>query len=254
MQLPDRRLHLAKQFTARLDDQQQFGAVFCFPLPDVNRGQAGHDIDAGRQMPAHQMVGDPAGAGLVRAGAKDGAVFGIHGRQDTPSRAGTQNRRVGVLYFPPFSESYIPMFGSRLPFLLLLVFPLLELYLLIKAGGIVGAWPVVLWVIVVGLFGVSLIQSQGMATAERVRAALARGETPALGMLEGLVVVVAGVLLLIPGLISDAIALALLIPPVRQAAIRRFLKKTAVVSPSGSGPRPGTSGSRTLEGEYRRED
>ncbi|MBI3772505.1 MAG: FxsA family protein [Gammaproteobacteria bacterium] len=146
------------------------------------------------------------------------------------------------------------MFVSRVPFLLLLVFPLLELYLLIKAGGIFGAWPVVLWVIVVGLFGVSLIQSQGMATAERVRAALARGETPAMGMLEGLVMVVAGVLFLVPGLLSDAVALVLMIPPVRRAVIRRLIKSATGQPPRGPGVRPQASGERVLEGEYRRED
>jgi UPF0716 protein FxsA len=145
------------------------------------------------------------------------------------------------------------MFNSRLPFLLLLAFPLVELYLLIKVGGIFGAWPVVLWVIGAGFFGVSLIQSQGIATAERVRAALSRGETPAMGMLEGLAMVVAGVLFLVPGLLSDAMALVLMIPPVRRAVIRRFIKSTTGQSPRGPGFRQ-PPGERVLEGEYRRED
>lgn len=142
------------------------------------------------------------------------------------------------------------MFASRVPFLLLLVFPLVELYFLIKAGGIFGAWPVVLWVILAAVFGVSLIQSQGFATAERVRAALARGETPAMGMLEGMALIAAGVLFLIPGLLSDAVAIALLIPPVRRALIRHFVRSATVPPPQG--PKP--SGPRVLEGEYRRED
>ena len=92
------------------------------------------------------------------------------------------------------------------------------------------------------------MRAQGLATLLRARAALAKGEVPALELLEGAVLLIAGALLLTPGFITDATGFACLVPSVR----RRLILATVSLRPAGT-PRPrsgpGHDG-RTLEGEY----
>jgi UPF0716 protein FxsA len=140
--------------------------------------------------------------------------------------------------------------------ILLLLFigvPLVEIYFLIKVGGVVGAIPTVFLVVFTAMLGVLLLRFQGMSTLQRVQDTMARGEVPAVPVLEGALLLVAGALLLTPGFVTDGIGFLLLIPPLRQAMVRAWLRRF-IVPPRG-GPRPPEEqGPRTIEGEYRRED
>jgi len=89
-------------------------------------------------------------------------------------------------------------------FLLFLLIPLLEIYLLIKVGGIIGALPTVFIVVFTAVLGAWLLRIQGLSTLMRVRSTLAQGGIPAVEMLEGAVLLVAGALLLTPGFFTDA--------------------------------------------------
>lgn len=144
----------------------------------------------------------------------------------------------------------MPLF--RLLFVLFLAIPLIEIYLLIQVGSIIGAWPTVLLVVATALIGVSLLRLQGIATLLRVQAALAAGELPTMAMLEGAVLLVAGALLLTPGFFTDALGFAALVPPWRQALVR-FILRRATVSMMA---RPGGESrhSRTIDGDYTRLD
>ena len=140
-------------------------------------------------------------------------------------------------------------------FLFFLLVPLLEIYLLIKVGGVIGAFPTVFLVVFTAILGAWLLRLQGFATLARVRATLAQGGIPALEMLEGAVLLAAGALLLTPGFFTDALGFALLIPALRRALILRLMKNFFVPPGGGSqGPQGPSSGPRTIEGEYRRED
>ena len=108
-------------------------------------------------------------------------------------------------------------------------------------------------VVVMAVLGVALIRIQGFSTLRRLQGALLRGESPAMGLLEGMVIMAAGVLLLIPGFFTDVIGLLCLVPMVRRALIAYLLRHHVFISP-GRGPRDSGQGPRTLEGEYRRED
>ena len=142
--------------------------------------------------------------------------------------------------------------------ILLLLFigvPLVEIYFLIKVGGVVGALPTVFLVVFTAVLGVMLLRFQGISTMQRVQATLARGEVPAVPMLEGALLLVAGALLLTPGFVTDAIGFLLLIPPLRQALVRAWLRRFIVPPRGPGGPRPPEDqGPRTIEGEFRRED
>jgi len=148
--------------------------------------------------------------------------------------------------------------------LLLLFFtvPLVEIYVLLEVGGIIGALPTIGLVVLTAVIGAGLIRAQGISTLGRVQQELDRGEIPAVSIIEGALLLVAGALLLTPGFVTDSLGFLILIPPLRRWAVEAFLKKRLAVAggpPNGGGPHgsggagPG-AGPRVIEGEYRRED
>ncbi len=142
----------------------------------------------------------------------------------------------------------------RILFLLFLLVPILEIYLLIKVGNVIGAPLTVAAVVFTAVLGALLLRFQGLLTFQRVQQALARGELPTVAMLEGVVLLVAGALLLTPGFFTDAIGFLGLIPPLRRAMILKLLQQgTFGRRPPGPRP-PHDQGPRVIEGEYRRED
>ena len=145
----------------------------------------------------------------------------------------------------------------QLLFLLFLLVPIIEIYLLIQVGGVIGPLPTILLVILTALLGAVLLRFQGLATLQRVQTAMARGELPTMAMFEGVVLLISGALLLTPGFFTDAIGFAGLIPPLRQRLISTFIKHAVHVGTSGFGTDASSDkehGPRTLEGEFRRED
>jgi UPF0716 protein FxsA len=140
-------------------------------------------------------------------------------------------------------------------FLLFLLVPLVEIYFLIKVGNLIGAVPTIALVVFTALLGAMLLRFQGWATLQRTRMTMERGELPALEMLEGVLLLFAGALLLTPGFVTDAFGFALLVPPLRQAVIRWFLKKSDVRFQGVDEVPPRRSARHhTIEGEYRRDD
>jgi UPF0716 protein FxsA len=109
--------------------------------------------------------------------------------------------------------------------LALVAFPLLEVALLIRASRLIGAGGVALIIIVTGIAGIVVVQQQGLKTFTRTLAALHAGRSGLEPMIDGLLRVTAGVLLILPGLVTDVVGLALLIPAVRQLVARSGLAK-----------------------------
>lgn len=103
--------------------------------------------------------------------------------------------------------------------------PLTELYLLIEVGSRIGALPTVALCLLTAALGGVLVRWQGIGVMMRLRETMARREVPAIEMLEGAAVLVAGVLLMLPGFVSDTLGLLLLIPPLRRAAILFLLRR-----------------------------
>jgi UPF0716 protein FxsA len=142
----------------------------------------------------------------------------------------------------------------RLLFILFLLVPLLEIYLLVQVGAVIGAMPTVLLVVGTALLGALLLRYQGIATVLRVRQSLARGELPAMALLEGAVLLVAGALLLTPGFFTDAIGFVCLVPRLRRGLIGVLLSRYLATHPLRWGPGRPERGPRTIDGESRRED
>jgi len=144
----------------------------------------------------------------------------------------------------------------RILFSLFILVPLLEIYLLIKVGGIIGAIPTVFMVVFTAVLGGLLLRHQGLYTYARVQTALGRGELPTVAMLEGVVLLISGAMLLTPGFFTDTLGFLGLVPPLRKWFILKVLER-GVIQTMGSGAayhRPESGGPRTLEGDYRRED
>jgi UPF0716 protein FxsA len=110
-------------------------------------------------------------------------------------------------------------------------------------------------VVLTAVAGAALARFQGLATLQRLQATLARGETPAIEMFEGVLLLVGALLLLTPGFITDLLGFVCLIPVTRKALAFQFLKRITVVTPGGPGRTPPDGHQpRTIEGDYRRED
>lgn len=148
------------------------------------------------------------------------------------------------------------MFSFRALLALFLIVPIIEIYLLIQVGSVIGAIPTIFLVVFTAVLGALLLRQQGFSTLGRVQAALARGEVPALEMLEGAMLLFGGALLLTPGFFTDAIGFVCLVPQLRQRTILWALRR-GVISTVGPGGKPGQGehqhGPRTIEGEYWRD-
>lgn len=138
-------------------------------------------------------------------------------------------------------------------FVFILIFagiPLVELYSLIKIGSQIGALPTIGLTILTAVIGAALVRMQGFNALIRVRAAADRGEVPALELLEGALILVAGLLLLLPGFFTDAVGFLLLVPPVRRLLIARFVR----IVPHRTAAPGDPDGPRVIEGEFRRHE
>ena len=115
-----------------------------------------------------------------------------------------------------------------MPLLLFIAVPLIELYFIIVIGQMIGALWTVFLVVLSAIIGVSLLRIQGMSTLTRAQRNMAQGQIPAMEMMEGIALAVAGVLLITPGFITDSIGLLCLIPATRQAIIRYIMARASV--------------------------
>lgn len=102
--------------------------------------------------------------------------------------------------------------------------PIIELVLLFELHGIVGFLPTVMLVLLTGVAGAALVRRQGLAILLKIQREMSIGNVPAPQMIDGVMILVAGALLVTPGLITDVSGFLLLVPFVREQ-IRFWLKK-----------------------------
>jgi len=147
-------------------------------------------------------------------------------------------------------------------FVLFVLLPLLELWLLIRVGAVIGGWLVMLWVVFAGMLGLSLLRRQGLAMLLGVNRKLQSGEMQVTELAQGVLLALAGVLLLLPGLITDSIGLVLLSPQLRKWCAPWLLRRMSVhlTQVQGYGyrqsstPRPDERNQDIIEGECQKID
>lgn len=142
------------------------------------------------------------------------------------------------------------MFQSLL--LLFLLVPIIEIYFLIEIGSMIGALATILLVVFTAIAGAYLLRLQGFATLERVRKNMSEGVLPAQELIEGLILLVAGALLLTPGFFTDIVGFICLIPAARQWLSLKMLERSFMFVGEQGQRRP-SPGPRTLEGDYRQD-
>lgn len=146
--------------------------------------------------------------------------------------------------------------------LALIAVPLIEIALFVVIGGRIGLLATIAVVIVTALAGAALLRLQGLEVIAQARRAAEEGHMPIQSVVDGLFLLAAGLLLLTPGFLTDAIGFLLFIPPLRRALAawiwRRLLASGSYVvftshrrgtGPAGGGRRP-AGGGRVIEGEY----
>ncbi len=111
---------------------------------------------------------------------------------------------------------------------LFIAIPLIELYLIIQVGSIIGALWTVILVVLTAVIGVNLLRMQGFNTLQRAQRSMAQGQMPAQEMLEGMLLAIAGVLLLTPGFLTDSLGFLCLIPVTRQALVHFLLARVQI--------------------------
>lgn len=137
---------------------------------------------------------------------------------------------------------------------LLLGIPLLEMYLLISVGQMIGAGTTVLVVIITAIIGMWLLRLQGLHTLSKVHAATQAGNLPAVELVEGVLLLLSGITLLTPGFLTDVIGFIVLVPGIRRPTANfllcHFLNRPGVNAKARAYQAP----PHTIEGNYQRED
>lgn len=113
-------------------------------------------------------------------------------------------------------------------FAVFVVLPLVEIAVLIQVGSSIGVWPTIGLLLTISVLGALLVKHQGMGVLRAMRAQLALGQLPAAELVDAVLILAAGLLLLVPGFVSDAIGLVLLIPFVRAVPRRWFRRRLSV--------------------------
>lgn len=160
----------------------------------------------------------------------------------------------------------------RILFVLFVIIPIIEIAVLMQVGAWLGAWPTIAIVVITAWLGAKNVKQQGIATLQSVQTKMAHGEAPSDEIVAGLLLLVAGVLLVTPGFVTDFFGLSLLVPQFRKALIKAVQSQltTAAVAQTQSftfhqqssfqqqdverDNQPDRNQGQTIEGEFERKD
>jgi UPF0716 protein FxsA len=149
-------------------------------------------------------------------------------------------------------------------FLLFAILPIVEIAILINVGEQIGGWYTVAIVIVTAFAGAHLVRQQGLSTLMQAQKKMHAGAMPGQEMAEGLLLVIAGVLLVTPGFVTDGIGFLLSLPMTRPLIAKGLVKHLSLkmVNPSFNGnfaqqhqqPHSTHQSDDIIEGEFERKD
>jgi UPF0716 protein FxsA len=145
------------------------------------------------------------------------------------------------------------MKAFQIIFLVVLIIPFVEIYLLLQVGSLIGAFPTIFLVVFTAVLGSWLLKQQGFATLQRFQESLARGTLPAYEIIEGVLILLGGALLLTPGFITDMIGFVFLIPQLR-GNIAKYVIENKLIQTIHPFQQAKAAEKDVLEGEFRKED
>lgn len=111
----------------------------------------------------------------------------------------------------------------------ILLVPLAEIAVFIWVGGKIGVLPTILLTVVTALAGSLMLRQQGLSLLMRMQKELDAGRAPGNEMMQGAMIVLASILLLLPGFVTDTIGLLLFVPPIREALANFIISRSNVV-------------------------
>jgi UPF0716 protein FxsA len=130
---------------------------------------------------------------------------------------------------------------ARLALLFTLV-PLVELVILIRIGQAISLGPTLAIIILTGVVGATLAKHQGLRTLSNIQTELTQGRVPTADLVDGLMILVAGALLITPGVLTDAVGFVLLVPLSRRILRKRlrryFEQRVIIIHPPDTGSAP----------------
>lgn len=137
---------------------------------------------------------------------------------------------------------------------LFIVIPIIEIYVIIQIGSLIGVWPTVALLIADAVLGSMLLRHQGRGAWRRFNAAITERRFPGREVADGLLIAIGGTLLLTPGFVTDIFGAILLIPPTR-AIVRRLMRgyvgrRFLIMGVSGAAGRSGPTGPATSSRHY----
>jgi UPF0716 protein FxsA len=103
--------------------------------------------------------------------------------------------------------------------------PIIEIAVFIQAGELIGLWPTIGVVVLTAIIGTSLMRAQGLQTLAKAQSQMDQGEMPIGALFDGICILIAGVLLLTPGFVTDTFGFLLLVPPLRQLIGAKVIMK-----------------------------
>lgn len=119
---------------------------------------------------------------------------------------------------------------SRILFALFVVIPVVEIAIFVALGGLIGFWWTMGGVVLTAILGSYLLRRQGMSVLFSIQNKLNAGSFPAQEIVDGVMLAVAGALLLTPGFFTDAIGFSLFVPQVRHVLFAELRKRVNIVS------------------------
>ncbi|MDC8829425.1 FxsA family protein [Alteromonas sp. chi3] len=150
----------------------------------------------------------------------------------------------------------------RFLLLLFIIMPIAEISLLLQVGDLIGGWNTIGLIVITAFVGAYLVRQEGLSTLQAAQAKMAQNQVPGNEMLEGLLLMIAGVLLVTPGFITDIVGFTFALPFSRKFIAARAAKHLTVHTVGGAQQRTyqhytgdtRTSGQdadgETIEGEY----
>jgi UPF0716 protein FxsA len=122
--------------------------------------------------------------------------------------------------------------------LLFIILPIVEILVIVKVAGEIGGWNTLALLVATSIIGAFLVRHEGFIVLRRIQEQLNRGYMPGRELVDGALVLAGGIMMMVPGFITDALGLLLLFPPTRAVArgvlLRRFRNRVDVYVPGGT--------------------
>lgn len=141
-----------------------------------------------------------------------------------------------------------------IPFLAVFLYVYIEISIFIQVAHVLGVLMTLILVIFTSVIGMSLVRNQGFKNFLLMQQKMAAGESPAAEMIKSVSLIIAGLLLLLPGFFTDFLGLLLLLPPVQKHLTLKLLPHLRFSRMPGGGFSAGTGGGETFDVEYQRKD